>query len=204
MESKEAERWAALRDMGRQIAQWRVLPWWPLVPEEESTAQEGGTRDQPEQEPGRWGLSCVAPGEWLSGSELGCLSLAVPPTCRENSTCGLPRVSPCTVHMWLARVITSWLFSSILIFFILFLCLEYPGLSSNLRSLLQLQLPANPIPRRPCTPFSLFKYYMPLRWSQAPFYWETLAWLRVPSSPWILVIVLELQHVSFHSMLQYL
>ena len=31
---------------------------WPLVPEEESTAQEGGPCDQPEQEPGRWGLSC--------------------------------------------------------------------------------------------------------------------------------------------------
>ena len=53
------------------------------------------------------GGGCLVTGEWLSGSELGCLSLAVLPTCRENSTCGLPRVSPCTVHMWLVRVIAS-------------------------------------------------------------------------------------------------
>ena len=107
--SSRSGGWSPRRLRGGQLLGTRagrlhsgVLPRWPLGPEEESTAQEGGTRDQPEQEPGRWGLSCMAPGEWLSGSELGCLSLEVLPTGRENSTCGLPSVSPCTLHIWLA------------------------------------------------------------------------------------------------------
>ena len=186
--SSRSGGWSPRRLRGGQLLGTRagtlhsgVLPRWPLGPEEESTAQEGGTCDQPEQEPGRWG--CLV---WLQANGFLVLSLAACPWryCLHVRKTP-PAASPVFLHVlctygW--QVVTSWLFSSILIFFLLFLCLECPGLRSNLRSLLQLQLPANLIPRLPVYSFSFFKYYMPLRWSQAPFIGKPLPVYSCPQS----------------------
>lgn len=134
--------------MARQIAQWSASSGGHLYLKKKAQLKKGEhvTSLNRNQEGG----GCLV---WHQANGFLVLSLAACPWryCLHVGRTP-PAASAVCLHVlctWLARVITSRLFSSILFF----LCLECPGLSSNLRSLLQLQLPANPIPRCPCTPF---------------------------------------------------